>query len=200
MHSRKNKSCVILGLVLGLLKVTQISNATSVWNGGIGDVRQMLWSIYKLVAQWNLYWNVKQFLSGSVGGAPNYFPNSFSAADTQPCFIESKCQVSPDVGRYNSADDDNVTQVCWPSCASVCGLSSHPWVLIFLSAGAHVLHRGAERSRARASVSEYGRPYERSSTVYSETRGMILISSKLFKLLISSYWGTWLGKKQHDSR
>ena len=25
--------------------------------------------------------------------------------------MESKFQVSPDVGRYNSADDDNVTQV-----------------------------------------------------------------------------------------
>uniref|UniRef100_A0A8C1KEC1 Catalase n=1 Tax=Cyprinus carpio TaxID=7962 RepID=A0A8C1KEC1_CYPCA len=46
------------------------------------------------------------------GGAPNYFPNSFSAPDTQPRFIESKCKVSPDVARYNSADDDNVTQVC----------------------------------------------------------------------------------------
>uniref|UniRef100_A0AAY4CL59 Catalase n=1 Tax=Denticeps clupeoides TaxID=299321 RepID=A0AAY4CL59_9TELE len=45
------------------------------------------------------------------GGAPNYYPNSFSAPDTQPRFIESKFQVSPDVARYNSSDDDNVTQV-----------------------------------------------------------------------------------------
>uniref|UniRef100_A0A672K1Z6 Catalase n=2 Tax=Sinocyclocheilus grahami TaxID=75366 RepID=A0A672K1Z6_SINGR len=45
------------------------------------------------------------------GGAPNYFPNSFSAPETQPRFIESKCKVSPDVARYNSADDDNVAQV-----------------------------------------------------------------------------------------
>ncbi|KAI2648538.1 Catalase [Labeo rohita] len=45
------------------------------------------------------------------GGAPNYFPNSFSAPDTQPHFVESRCKVSPDVARYNSADDDNVTQV-----------------------------------------------------------------------------------------
>uniref|UniRef100_A0A673MRI6 Catalase n=1 Tax=Sinocyclocheilus rhinocerous TaxID=307959 RepID=A0A673MRI6_9TELE len=45
------------------------------------------------------------------GGAPNYFPNSFSAPDTQLRFVESKCKVSPDVARYNSADDDNVTQV-----------------------------------------------------------------------------------------
>merc|ERR1719244_999932 len=45
------------------------------------------------------------------GGAPNYFPNSFSAPETQPRFLESKFKVSPDVARYNSADDDNVTQV-----------------------------------------------------------------------------------------
>ncbi|KAK1887188.1 Catalase, partial [Dissostichus eleginoides] len=47
-----------------------------------------------------------------IGGAPNYFPNSFSAPDTQPQFVESKFQVSPDVARYNSADEDNYTQVC----------------------------------------------------------------------------------------
>ncbi|KAJ4938325.1 hypothetical protein JOQ06_002945 [Pogonophryne albipinna] len=45
------------------------------------------------------------------GGAPIYFPNSFSAPDTQPQFVESKFQVSPDVARYNSADEDNYTQV-----------------------------------------------------------------------------------------
>ncbi|XP_029991482.1 catalase-like [Sphaeramia orbicularis] len=45
------------------------------------------------------------------GGAPNYCPNSFSAPDTQPQFVESRFQVSPDVARYNSADEDNVTQV-----------------------------------------------------------------------------------------
>nr|AKG51681.1 catalase [Oryzias sinensis] len=45
------------------------------------------------------------------GGAPNYYPNSFSAPETQPQFVESKFQVSPDVARYNSADEDNVTQV-----------------------------------------------------------------------------------------
>ncbi|KAI3371059.1 hypothetical protein L3Q82_023694, partial [Scortum barcoo] len=44
-------------------------------------------------------------------GAPNYYPNSFSAPETQPQFVESKFKVSPDVGRYNSADDDNVTHV-----------------------------------------------------------------------------------------
>uniref|UniRef100_A0AAZ3PQ36 Catalase n=1 Tax=Oncorhynchus tshawytscha TaxID=74940 RepID=A0AAZ3PQ36_ONCTS len=44
-------------------------------------------------------------------GAPNYFPNSFSAPETQRQHVETRFKVSPDVGRYNSADDDNVTQV-----------------------------------------------------------------------------------------
>uniref|UniRef100_A0A8C7QJY9 Catalase n=1 Tax=Oncorhynchus mykiss TaxID=8022 RepID=A0A8C7QJY9_ONCMY len=44
-------------------------------------------------------------------GAPNYFPNSFSAPETQPQHVETRFKVSPDVGRYNSTDDDNVTQV-----------------------------------------------------------------------------------------
>ncbi|KAA0724623.1 Catalase [Triplophysa tibetana] len=50
-------------------------------------------------------------LTDNQGGAPNYYPNSFSAPDTQARFVESKFQTSPDVARYNSADDDNVTQV-----------------------------------------------------------------------------------------
>lgn len=45
------------------------------------------------------------------GGAPNYYPNSFSAPENQPRCVESKFTVSPDVARYNSADEDNVTQV-----------------------------------------------------------------------------------------
>uniref|UniRef100_A0A672JDE1 Catalase n=1 Tax=Salarias fasciatus TaxID=181472 RepID=A0A672JDE1_SALFA len=45
------------------------------------------------------------------GGAPNYYPNSFSAPETQPQFMESKFHVSPDVARYNTDDEDNVTQV-----------------------------------------------------------------------------------------
>ncbi|XP_049578547.1 catalase [Syngnathus scovelli] len=44
-------------------------------------------------------------------GAPNYYPNSFSAPDTQPHFTETSFKVSPDVARYNSHDEDNVTQV-----------------------------------------------------------------------------------------
>lgn len=46
-----------------------------------------------------------------LGGAPNYYPNSFSAPDTQPQCVESKFKCSPDVARYNTDDEDNVTQV-----------------------------------------------------------------------------------------
>lgn len=46
-----------------------------------------------------------------LGGAPNYYPNSFSAPEVQPQCVESKFKVYPDVARYNSSDEDNVTQV-----------------------------------------------------------------------------------------
>uniref|UniRef100_A0A8C4RG00 Catalase n=1 Tax=Erpetoichthys calabaricus TaxID=27687 RepID=A0A8C4RG00_ERPCA len=45
------------------------------------------------------------------GGAPNYFPNSFSAPDARAQYLETKFKVSADVARYNSSDDDNVSQV-----------------------------------------------------------------------------------------
>lgn len=45
------------------------------------------------------------------GGAPNYYPNSFSAPEQQPSALERKSQCSPDVQRFNSANEDNVTQV-----------------------------------------------------------------------------------------
>lgn len=46
------------------------------------------------------------------GGAPNYYPNSFSAPEHQPKLaLESSTRVSGDVRRYNTANDDNVSQV-----------------------------------------------------------------------------------------
>ncbi|CAD7687248.1 unnamed protein product [Nyctereutes procyonoides] len=45
------------------------------------------------------------------GGAPNYYPNSFSAPEQQRCVLEHSSQCSPDVQRFNSANEDNVTQV-----------------------------------------------------------------------------------------
>lgn len=45
------------------------------------------------------------------GGAPNYYPNSFSGPADQPILKESRMCVTGDVQRFNSANEDNVTQV-----------------------------------------------------------------------------------------
>lgn len=45
------------------------------------------------------------------GGAPNYYPNSFTGPEDQPQLKESRMFASGDVQRFNSADEDNVTQV-----------------------------------------------------------------------------------------
>lgn len=45
------------------------------------------------------------------GGAPNYYPNSFSAPEQQLSALEHGVPCSPDVKRFNSANEDNVTQV-----------------------------------------------------------------------------------------
>lgn len=44
-------------------------------------------------------------------GAPNYFPNSFSGPAVDPTVALHKFAPSGDVARYNSADEDNFTQV-----------------------------------------------------------------------------------------
>ena len=46
-------------------------------------------------------------------GCPNYFPNSFGGPkDDIRKYNESKFTINhPDVGRFNSADEDNFTQV-----------------------------------------------------------------------------------------
>ncbi|MBV95146.1 Catalase, partial [Eschrichtius robustus] len=44
------------------------------------------------------------------GGAPNYYPNSFGASEQQPSALEHRTHCSGDVQRFNSANDDNVTQ------------------------------------------------------------------------------------------
>lgn len=51
------------------------------------------------------------------GGAPNYYPNSFSAPQEQRSAIEHSSRCSPDVQRFNSANEDNVTQVMTPLSA-----------------------------------------------------------------------------------
>lgn len=44
------------------------------------------------------------------GGAPNYFPNSFSGPVDAPNYKESTYLISGEVDRWNSADEDNFTQ------------------------------------------------------------------------------------------
>lgn len=50
-------------------------------------------------------------VSDNQGGAPNYYPNSFTGPEDQPMVKESRVSVSGDVQRFNSANEDNVTQV-----------------------------------------------------------------------------------------
>ncbi|XP_030805841.1 catalase [Camarhynchus parvulus] len=50
-------------------------------------------------------------VSDNQGGAPNYYPNSFIGPEDQPQFKESRMFASGDVQRFNSANEDNVTQV-----------------------------------------------------------------------------------------
>lgn len=45
------------------------------------------------------------------GGAPNYYPNSFSAPEQTHSALEHCTRYSGDVQRFNSANEDNVTQV-----------------------------------------------------------------------------------------
>ncbi|XP_078076532.1 catalase [Mustelus asterias] len=45
------------------------------------------------------------------GGAPNYYPNSFSGPETQPLALEHCLTLTNDVARYNSANDDDYSQV-----------------------------------------------------------------------------------------
>jgi len=46
-----------------------------------------------------------------VGGAPNYFPNSFGGPQESPHAGPSKATVSGEVARYCTANDDNYSQV-----------------------------------------------------------------------------------------
>jgi len=44
-------------------------------------------------------------------GAPNYFPNSFDGPHECPSAVQSKFQVSGDVHRVDTGDEDNFSQV-----------------------------------------------------------------------------------------
>ena len=44
-------------------------------------------------------------------GAPNYYPNSFNGPADSTNYNESRViEATPDVARFNSADEDNFTQ------------------------------------------------------------------------------------------
>ncbi|GFR66373.1 catalase [Elysia marginata] len=51
-----------------------------------------------------------QCVDDNQGGAPNYFPNSFSGPQDVPDKVEASYTLTGDVGRYNTADDDNFSQ------------------------------------------------------------------------------------------
>jgi catalase len=52
-----------------------------------------------------------QCVDDNQEGAPNYYPNSFSGPQDAPTFLEHQLSYTGDVARYNTADDDNFTQV-----------------------------------------------------------------------------------------
>nr|ALU63753.1 catalase [Haliotis madaka] len=52
-----------------------------------------------------------QCVDENQGGAPNYFPNSFTGPQDDTKHLECPFKISGDIGRYNTADDDNFSQV-----------------------------------------------------------------------------------------
>jgi len=50
-------------------------------------------------------------ISDNQGGAPNYYPNSFTGPEEQPVLKETRISTSGDVQRFNSSVEDNVSQV-----------------------------------------------------------------------------------------
>jgi len=50
-------------------------------------------------------------VTNNQAGAPNYFPNSFSGPRSDRKYQEHRTTLSADVTRWNSADEDNFTQV-----------------------------------------------------------------------------------------
>ncbi len=50
-------------------------------------------------------------VNDNQGGAPNYFPNSFSGPNHDSQYLESHIQVTGDAKRYESANEDNFSQV-----------------------------------------------------------------------------------------
>ncbi|GFO01648.1 catalase [Plakobranchus ocellatus] len=51
-----------------------------------------------------------QCVDDNQGGAPNYYPNSFSGPQDQSDKVESTFKLTGDVGRYPTHDEDNFSQ------------------------------------------------------------------------------------------
>lgn len=49
-------------------------------------------------------------VTANQGGAPNYYPNSFSGPEQTPAVEPPAYKIAGDVARYNTGDDDNFTQ------------------------------------------------------------------------------------------
>lgn len=52
-----------------------------------------------------------QCVNDNQAGSPNYFPNSFQGPQDNKSYLESEFSLSGDVKRYNTADEDNYSQV-----------------------------------------------------------------------------------------
>ena len=50
-------------------------------------------------------------VTDNQAGTPNYFPNSFGGPRPDRKYLEHRTSLSADVTRWNSADEDNFTQV-----------------------------------------------------------------------------------------
>ena len=58
-------------------------------------------------------------VTNNQAGAPNYFPNSFSGPRADRKYQEHRTNLSADVARWNSADEDNFTQVGGPDLSDL---------------------------------------------------------------------------------
>ena len=92
---------------------TVFKKVNHIWVIDFGSSTQRTFSVFWL-NQRELasdYFGFVGFFCLFSGGAPNYYPNSFTGPEDQPTAKESCLSVSGDVQRFNSADEDNVTQV-----------------------------------------------------------------------------------------
>lgn len=104
---------LVAGAVTGLKVLTEkccqlflIKQIVTEWFRFL-QANHIFWLTWKCCHLIDLVWGFF-FLPG---GAPNYYPNSFTGPEDQPQLKESRMFASGDVQRFNSADEDNVTQV-----------------------------------------------------------------------------------------